>query len=72
MRGAVLSTAVWCASIPVALAAFLFLSPPWLSGGSAALIMISGAILSRIVWAKYTDPETKRRELEDRVRNWLP
>jgi hypothetical protein len=72
MKGALLSTAVWCASIPVALAAFLFLSPTLLAAGSAALTMIVGAIVSRLVWNRYTDRETKRRELEDRVRNWFP
>jgi hypothetical protein len=72
MKGALLSTAIWCASIPVSVAAFVFLSPPWLAGGAAALIMIVGAIVSRIVWNRCTDPETKRQELEDRVRNWYP
>ena len=34
MKGVLLSTAVWCASIPVALAAFLFPSPTLLAAGS--------------------------------------
>jgi hypothetical protein len=72
MKGVLLSTAVWCASIPVALAAFLFLSPTLLGAGSATLTIIVGAIVSRLVWNRYTDRETKRRELEDRVRNWFP
>jgi hypothetical protein len=63
MRGALLSTAIWCATIPLALAAFLLLSPPWLGAGSAALTMILGALVSRVVWNRYADPETKRREL---------
>ena len=72
MRGALLSTAVWCASIAIAVAAFVFLSPLWLGVGSATLIMIVGGIVSRILWNRWTGPEAKRQELEDRVRNWFP
>jgi hypothetical protein len=72
VKASLLSTAVWCASIPLALAAFLLLNPFWFGGGLAALTMIFGAVISRIVWNRYTDAEMKRRELEDRVRNWYP
>jgi hypothetical protein len=72
VRGPLLSTAVWCASIPLAIATFVFLSPTWLGAGLATLIMIVGALFSRVVWNRWTDPETKHKELEDRVRNWLP
>jgi hypothetical protein len=72
MKGTLLSTAIWCASIPLAVTAFLFLSPPWRGAGLAALILVVGAVVSRIVWNRCTSPETKRQELEDRVRNWFP
>jgi len=56
----------------MAVVTFVFLSPTWLGAGLATLIMIVGALFSRVVWNRWTDPETKHKELEDRVRNWLP
>jgi hypothetical protein len=55
-----------------ALVAFMAIATPWLAFAAAGAILIAGGLISRALWNKFTDSEGRRRELEDRVRNWFP
>ena len=71
MKGVLLSIAITFASFAVALAVFMSVKSPWVAFGLIAAIFLSSAIAGRAVWNRFTDPETRRRDLEDRVRNWF-
>jgi hypothetical protein len=45
---------------------------PWIALTTAGVVLTGGGLLSRFLWKSFTNPEARRRDLEDRVRNWLP
>jgi 4-hydroxybenzoate polyprenyltransferase len=56
-------------SIATALIAFMAIGNPWAATGVIVGIFILSAIIGRMIWERFADAETKRRDLEDRVRN---
>jgi hypothetical protein len=57
------------ASLATASIAFISIGNTWIAMGVMAGIFTVGAIVERIVWHRFADPETRRLDLEDRVRN---
>lgn len=53
----------------VALIAFMGMGAGWMPVVVAMVIVISGFIISEVVFRRLADHETYRRDLEDRVRN---
>jgi hypothetical protein len=51
------------------LVAFLSISSPWLSVAIPLAILVTGAIVAEVLYNRLSNRETKRRDLEDRVRN---
>jgi 4-hydroxybenzoate polyprenyltransferase len=56
-------------SIAAALIAFMAIGNPWAVTGVIVGIFVLSAIIQRTIWDRFADVETKRRDLEDRVRN---
>jgi fatty acid desaturase len=56
-------------SMIVALIAFMGMGAGWMPVVAAMVIVISGFIISEVVFRRLADHETYRRDLEDRVRN---
>ena len=56
-------------SIAAALIAFMAIGNPWAATGVIVGIFVLSAIIQRTIWDRFADAETKRRDLEDRVRN---
>ena len=56
-------------SIAAALIAFMAIGNPWAATGVIVGIFVLSAIIGRMIWDRFADAETKRRDLEDRVRN---
>jgi hypothetical protein len=69
VNGIALRFAISLMSIAAALTAFMAIEDPWVATGVIVGIFILSAIIERAVWHRFTDPETRRRDLEDRVRN---
>ena len=57
------------ASLATALIAFMSIGNIWIALGVMAGIFTVSAIVERIVWHRFSDRETCRLDLEDRVRN---
>jgi hypothetical protein len=57
------------ASLVAALIAFMSIGNIGIALGVMAGIFTVSAIVERIVWHRFADPETRRLDLEDRVRN---
>ena len=57
------------ASLATALVAFLSIGNTWMALTVMAGIFTVSAIVERIVWHRFADRETRRLDLEDRVRN---
>jgi hypothetical protein len=57
------------ASLAIAWIAFMSIGNTWVALGVMAGIFTVSAILERIVWHRFADRETRRLDLEDRVRN---
>jgi hypothetical protein len=57
------------ASLAIAWIAFMSIGNTWIALGVMAGIFTVSAILERIVWHRFADRETRRLDLEDRVRN---
>ena len=53
----------------IALITFMTMDVGWLSAGLIVISLISGFSLSEAVFHRLADPETIRRDLEERVRN---
>jgi hypothetical protein len=53
----------------IALITFMEMDVGWLSAGLIVISLISGFSLSEVVFRRLADPETIRRDLEERVRN---
>jgi hypothetical protein len=69
MTGIGLRFAISVASMAASLVVFMSLDDPWIAAAVIAGILILSAMTERVVWHRFTDPETKRRDLEERVRN---
>ena len=69
MTAPMLRFAVSVASMAVALAAFMLIRNPWAMLAAVAAAMLLGAIIGQAIYRRFADAETKRRDLEDRVRN---
>ena len=69
MNGINLSIAISIASMAAALIAFMVIGDPWVSAAVIAGILTLGAIIGHAAYNRFTDHETRRRDLEDRVRN---
>jgi hypothetical protein len=69
MNGVGLRFAISLVSIAAALIAFMAIENSWMAAGVIVGIFVLSAIIERAVWYRFTDAETRRRDLEDRVRN---
>jgi hypothetical protein len=69
MNGVGLRFAISLVSIAAALIAFMAIENSWMVAGVIVGIFVLSAIIERAVWYRFTDAETRRRDLEDRVRN---
>jgi hypothetical protein len=69
MTGTTLRLAISLAAMVAALIAFISIANTWIGFGAIIGILILSALVERVVWDRFTDPETRRRDLEDRVRN---
>lgn len=69
MNGTGLRFAFSLVSIAAAITAFMAIEGPWLAAGVIVGIFILSGIVERAVWYRFTDAETRRRDLEDRARN---
>jgi hypothetical protein len=61
--------AISLVSIGTGLIAFMAIGNLWIAASVVVGIFVLSAIIERAVWNRFTDAETKRRDLEDRVRN---
>jgi hypothetical protein len=61
--------AVFLTSMVMTLIAFFSIGSPWLSIAVPLAILVTGAIVAELLHSHLVDRETKRRDLEDRVRN---
>jgi len=69
MTGTTLRLAISLAAMVAALIAFISIANTWIGFGAIIGILILSALVERVVWDRFTDPETRRSDLEDRVRN---
>ena len=69
MNAAGMRLIISLASLATALIAFMSIGNIWIALGVMAGIFTVSAIVERIVWHRFADPETRRLDLEDRVRN---
>jgi predicted signal transduction protein with EAL and GGDEF domain len=69
MNAAGMRLIISLASLATALIAFMSIANIWIALGVMAGIFTVSAIVERIVWHRFADPEMRRLDLEDRVRN---
>ena len=69
MIGPTLSFAVSVAGMAAAVAAFMLIENPRACVAVFIAVSILSGIIARALYQRFTDPETKRRDLEDRVHN---
>lgn len=66
MKAQLARFAITLTAMLVGLIAFMGMDAGWLP---AALIVITGFVISEAVYRRFADQETLRRDLEERVRN---
>ena len=69
MIGPTLSSAVSVVGMAAAIAAFVFIEDPWTCAAATVTAIVLSGTIAQALYRHFTDPETKRRDLEDRVRN---
>ena len=69
MNAGAMRLVISLASLATALVAFLSIGNTWMALTVMAGIFTVSAIVERIVWHRFADRETRRLDLEDRVRN---
>lgn len=69
MNAVQLRLLITVASMAAALIAYMSIANIWIAFGVMAAIFTLSAVAERIVWHRFTDHETRRRDLDDRVRN---
>jgi hypothetical protein len=72
VKGALLRTLITLVSLTAALVTFMTIRNAWFAAAIIVTLFILTAILGHLVWRRFSDLETRRRDLEDRVRNWFP
>jgi hypothetical protein len=72
VKGALLRTLITLVALTAALVTFMTIRNAWFAAAIIVTLFILTAILGHLVWRRFSDLETRRRDLEDRVRNWFP
>jgi hypothetical protein len=71
MRAYFVRTAISLIGIVGALALFMIDGPAWLRVVAGVVLLVGTGVVATRAFRRLADPETRRRDLEDRVRNTL-